>query len=286
MTRNVAGSRLLINEYPLQVLPSLAVAIGLNEAIFIQQVHYWLVSSKHEHDGRTWIYNTLDEWQKQFPFWSISTLRRTIDNLRAKGILLTGNYNDTAAIRTLWYSIDYTLLDSLDPSADFNIPSAQDEQMEPPNMDSPSAQNGQMLIEQRLTAETTQRSGGGVATSDKDAAAAVKNHRGLSAEQREYVAKLEERGYNAGQARTAVIKQAFSLELIDRLDVLAARLEEKGKNPVAIIWPYLAEGKLPKDLPPSKASDWKPRKADGSIDYDRWNALIAQDRRWQTGPVL
>jgi hypothetical protein len=43
-------SRLLIHEPALQVLPSLAVAIGLNEAIFLQQLHYWLVSSKHEHE--------------------------------------------------------------------------------------------------------------------------------------------------------------------------------------------------------------------------------------------
>ena len=35
-------SNLLINESPLQVLPTLATYIGLNEAIFLQQVHYWL----------------------------------------------------------------------------------------------------------------------------------------------------------------------------------------------------------------------------------------------------
>ena len=35
-------SNLLTQEPPLQVLPSLAVAIGLNEAIVLQQVHYLL----------------------------------------------------------------------------------------------------------------------------------------------------------------------------------------------------------------------------------------------------
>ena len=35
-------SRLLINENPLQVLPTLAVKIGLNEAMILQQMHYWL----------------------------------------------------------------------------------------------------------------------------------------------------------------------------------------------------------------------------------------------------
>ena len=34
--------RLLIDEPPLMVLPSLAAVIGLNEAIMLQQIHYWL----------------------------------------------------------------------------------------------------------------------------------------------------------------------------------------------------------------------------------------------------
>ena len=33
----------LINEYPLQVLPSLCKKVGINEAIFIQELHYWLL---------------------------------------------------------------------------------------------------------------------------------------------------------------------------------------------------------------------------------------------------
>ncbi len=46
-------SSLLIEESPLQVLPSLAKAIGLNEAIFAQQLHYWLRGkSGKEHDGK------------------------------------------------------------------------------------------------------------------------------------------------------------------------------------------------------------------------------------------
>jgi len=36
------SSSLLINESPLQVLPSLAVLVGLNEAIVLQQTHYWI----------------------------------------------------------------------------------------------------------------------------------------------------------------------------------------------------------------------------------------------------
>ena len=35
-------SRLLLEDEPLVVLPKLATVIGLNEAIILQQLHYWL----------------------------------------------------------------------------------------------------------------------------------------------------------------------------------------------------------------------------------------------------
>ena len=61
-------SNLLIDDYPILVLPKLATEIGLNEAIILQQIHYWLKNSSHYHDNRKWIYNSYPEWQKQFPF--------------------------------------------------------------------------------------------------------------------------------------------------------------------------------------------------------------------------
>ncbi|UYB50206.1 hypothetical protein OCI51_26350 (plasmid) [Lysinibacillus capsici] len=78
---------LLINEPPLQVLPSLAIQIGLNEAIIIQQVHYWLLLSKNERDGFKWVYKKYEDWEEEFPFWSNSTIRRSIRNLEKKGSL-------------------------------------------------------------------------------------------------------------------------------------------------------------------------------------------------------
>ncbi|MDA2526413.1 DnaD domain protein [Bacillus cereus] len=117
-------SNLLIHEEPLIVLPGLAKAIGLNEAIFLQQVHYWLNKSKNFYDGYHWVYNTYDEWLKQFPFWSSATLRRIINKLEKKGLLIKGNYNKLKIDQTKWYRIDYDLLERM------SRPSAQNEQLE------------------------------------------------------------------------------------------------------------------------------------------------------------
>ena len=136
-------SKLLIDDRPLMVLPQLAVAIGLNEAVVLQQIHYWLKTyaeakdANHYHDGRWWVYNTAEQWQENFPFWSESTVRRALTSLRepyeateddprqSRGpLLLTGNYNEKGYDRTLWYTIDY------DHLLKMTMPSAQNEQMD------------------------------------------------------------------------------------------------------------------------------------------------------------
>lgn len=107
-------SKLLINEAPLMCLPSLAVKIGLNEALFIQQLHYWVDRSKNIIDGRQWVYNTMADWSKQFPFWSQKTLSRTISNLEKQKLVVSGNYNQKGYDRTKWYTIDYGALERLE----------------------------------------------------------------------------------------------------------------------------------------------------------------------------
>ncbi|QOP54137.1 replication protein (plasmid) [Levilactobacillus brevis] len=101
---------LLISEPPLQVLPSLAVRVGLKEAIVLQQFHYWLQRSGNNRDGYKWVYNSYDEWHKQFPFFSKVTLRRTINSLEKQGYLVSGNYNKAGFDKTKWYRIDYQRL--------------------------------------------------------------------------------------------------------------------------------------------------------------------------------
>ncbi|WP_273845439.1 hypothetical protein [Rubrobacter calidifluminis] len=108
-------SQLLIDEVPLQVLPSLAAKIGLNRAVFLQQLHYWLKRpGAHERDGRRWIYNTAQEWHEQFPFWSPEAIRKIVAQLRKAGLIeTTSSYNQHRSDKTLWYTINYEALEEL-----------------------------------------------------------------------------------------------------------------------------------------------------------------------------
>lgn len=107
-------SKLLLDGEPLVILPKLAAAIGLNEAIILQQLHYWLEKSKNVRDGFRWVYNTYEEWQKQFPFWSESTIKRTIKKLEGQHLIIVGKYNKLKIDNTKWYRIDYEVLQNIE----------------------------------------------------------------------------------------------------------------------------------------------------------------------------
>ncbi len=98
--------KFLIDEAPQMYQPTLARIIGLNEAIFVQQLKYWLNMSKNTHDGRRWVYNSQDDWLKQFPFWSKRTLQRILTNLMEQGIIICANLNKSKFDKTNWYSLD------------------------------------------------------------------------------------------------------------------------------------------------------------------------------------
>ena len=108
----IKKDRRLIFEEPLLLSRSLAILIGINEALILQQIHYWLQIAEEGmynfKDGYYWTYNSINKWQqKEFPFLSASTVKRTFNNLVKAGILVTGSYNKMRGDRSLWYRIDY-----------------------------------------------------------------------------------------------------------------------------------------------------------------------------------
>ncbi len=102
-------SLLLLKSRPQIVIPELAARIGLNEALILQQLQYWLseTSSGISYDGHRWIYNTIGEWQKQFPYFSESTIKRTFSNLKNMGLLYIKQINKRNHDRTNFYTINY-----------------------------------------------------------------------------------------------------------------------------------------------------------------------------------
>ena len=115
-------SNLLTTEHPLVVLPTLASRIGLNEAIVLQQIHYWLSKGEDNGYGKVisgirWIYNRLDDWLEQFTWLSKWQLRQVLHKLRHEFKLVKfAQHEKQQWCRRGWYTIDYEQLEAMHTS--------------------------------------------------------------------------------------------------------------------------------------------------------------------------
>lgn len=115
---------LLHKKHPIVINPELAVRVGLNEAIVLQQLAYWLEETEAgiEHEGRRWVYNTQEQWRLQFSFWSVDTVKRAFTSLQKQGLVLVKQLAKAKHDRTNYYSIDYDRVALLDQC---NLPSSK-----------------------------------------------------------------------------------------------------------------------------------------------------------------
>lgn len=109
--------KLLIPEPPMVVLPSLAQAIGIDEAIVLQQLHYWIQKSAHVREGRRWVYNSYADWGEQFPWISTRSIRRIFHRLEELGLVSSANLNRKRSDQTKWYTINYEALPGAEPAS-------------------------------------------------------------------------------------------------------------------------------------------------------------------------
>ncbi|WP_210523478.1 conserved phage C-terminal domain-containing protein [Pantoea ananatis] len=158
---------LLLKVKPLVVSPELASRIGLNEAIVLQQICYWLedTTSGVEYDGKRWVYNTIEEWTEQFPFWSEKTVKRALTSLKSRGLIYVEQLKKTQHDRTNYYAINHAnpLLtdgDKMTPSIRSNCPvrKGQSVPMDKANM-SPSIGSTCPDLTENTTENTTEITG-------------------------------------------------------------------------------------------------------------------------------
>ena len=59
---------------------NIAELIGVEAAILFNQIKYWISKCGRtiKNEKGKWIYNSLPQWNKQFSYWSMYKLRKTI----------------------------------------------------------------------------------------------------------------------------------------------------------------------------------------------------------------
>lgn len=78
------------------------------EKKFLNALHYWIKKGRYgvEYDGKTWIYNTLEDWAKMIEV-SKRTIQRALRKLRDEGIVEAAFLAHNKRNRTLFYTINY-----------------------------------------------------------------------------------------------------------------------------------------------------------------------------------
>jgi hypothetical protein len=81
---------------------------GVDEAIMLKSFQFWIRLNKanktNYHDNRYWTYNSNKSLAEYFPFWTDKQVRRIVESLTDKKILIKGNYNKIAYDKTSWYA--------------------------------------------------------------------------------------------------------------------------------------------------------------------------------------
>lgn len=89
----------------------IAAKYGVNEAILLNNFQYWVRLNKHNkseqhyHHGKFWTYQTQEALRALFPYWSLSTIQRTLKSMVEQGLIIAEQLKKSQHDRTTWYTL-------------------------------------------------------------------------------------------------------------------------------------------------------------------------------------
>ncbi|PID23063.1 hypothetical protein CSV61_00985 [Sporosarcina sp. P3] len=98
----------IIHESFLKIHPHTAAKIGLNESIFLQQIHELSFGPHDTGEGTQWVSRSYKEWHEVMRFWSMATVIRAIRKLEKSGYIYSKRQNFGEKM----YLIDYEVCKS------------------------------------------------------------------------------------------------------------------------------------------------------------------------------
>lgn len=88
--------------------PSVACNVGTDAAIILANIEIWQHHAKinglNVYDGKNWIYNKVESFQKQFYYLTEKQISLCLKKLEENGYLSVGCYNENVFDRTKWYT--------------------------------------------------------------------------------------------------------------------------------------------------------------------------------------
>ncbi len=270
----------LIEETPVSFQPSLAVALGVNEAILCQQIH-WLgntplaYSPKNKrkelletktYNGRTFVrvepQQLLHKQHGHFRFWSMSTFKRTVAEAKKLGVLLTETLNSDAWDQTNWYAIDYARLAEIEADhAESSTPiqndtmhrlPSQNEPLESVNLTTAPIQNEPIeSVTMSLTYKEDKKTTKGIKEQQQqqqivEASPVVDDSRESFRETQQIAQQLTKAGYSPAQAALEVASEYPAACVAWLQNIQGKNL----KNPGGYLRKHILSGEMPSNYSP------------------------------------
>ena len=103
---------LLLGSQPLIVSRELAMELGVDLSLVLQQFQYWIrineESGKNYFENRYWTSSTIEELQERdFPFWGKTKIKTLINELIKYGYLEKKQFHNNILNHTNYYTINY-----------------------------------------------------------------------------------------------------------------------------------------------------------------------------------
>ena len=90
-------------------IDTVAVEVGVNEAIMLSNIYHWVMSNKASDrncfDNKYWTYDTVKSFSFKYPFWTAKQVRTILSHLEKNGYIESGCYNKMKFDRTKWYTL-------------------------------------------------------------------------------------------------------------------------------------------------------------------------------------
>ena len=87
-----------------------AVEYGVEKAILLQHIRFWCNQNKnkdtHYHDGKVWMYQSVSDMRKHYPYWSGQKIGRLLRDMESNRLIISGNFNKIGYDQTKWYSLN------------------------------------------------------------------------------------------------------------------------------------------------------------------------------------
>ena len=99
---------LVQGDFPLITSPTLAKALGVPAATFLQKLHYFLNQSEVKvFQNRKYYFHSLEQWTETLGIYSVSTMKRIIKRLKELDILIVKKLSHNKWQQTNYYAINY-----------------------------------------------------------------------------------------------------------------------------------------------------------------------------------